>query len=111
MLALAQTWATLTALPVEPRVAPALAERMVDRVAEHLGVLELSHEDYRGAIRRCGDHGLRSGAVYDALHLVAGERWQADVVLTFNLHDFRRLAVEQGPRLAVPLDPPAIDSV
>ena len=109
--ALAETWATLTALPVEPRVAPPLAERMVDRLAEHLEVLELSQEDYRGAIQRCGDRGLRSGAVYDALHLVAGERWQADVVLTFNLQDFRRLAVEQGPRLTVPPDPPALDSV
>jgi hypothetical protein len=59
-------------------------------------------------MRRCSDRGLRSGAVYDALHLVAAERWGADLFLTFNTHDFTRMALAPGPRIAAPPDPPGL---
>ncbi|MCB9535994.1 MAG: PIN domain-containing protein [Myxococcales bacterium] len=106
--ALAETWATLTALPVEPRVAPTAAARVVERLEEHLEVLEISTAVYREAIRRCADRGHRSGALYDALHLVTAEHWRADVMLTFNTAHFTRLAREEGPRVLAPPDPPSV---
>jgi hypothetical protein len=36
--------------------------------------------------------GLRSGAIFDALHLVAAERAEVDALLTFNLKDFLRFS-------------------
>lgn len=109
--ALAETWATATALPVEPRIASGLVQRMIDRFRSRVEILELSWDDYRRAMLRCGDTGLRAGAVYDALHLVAAERWNAQVLLTFNTRDFVRLVAPEGPRIAMPPDPPDVETV
>lgn len=109
--ALAETWATATALPVEPPIGPGLVQRMIDRFRSRVEILDLSWEDYRQAMLRCGDRGLRSGAVYDALHLIAAERWEADVLLTFNLRDFVRLAIPEGPRIAMPPDPLDLEAI
>jgi predicted nucleic acid-binding protein len=106
--ALGETWATLTSLPIEPRVAPTAATRLVERVARYLTPLPLRWADYRTAMNRAGDRGQRSGALYDALHLVAAERWGADVFLTFNTRHFTRLTAENGPRIMAPPDPPGL---
>lgn len=53
--ALAETWATLTGLPVEPRIAPALAGRLLERLSAHVTVVDLSRDTYDRAIRRCSD--------------------------------------------------------
>lgn len=107
--ALAETWATLTAIPTEPRLAPVLVGRLLDRLRSRVEVVELWSKDYDQAFARCGEGSLRSGAVYDALHLVAAERWKADVFLTFNVRDFERLAVADGPRILAPPDPPGVE--
>lgn len=107
--ALAEAWATMTALPVQPPLSPALVDRVLERFRTHVEVLELSWEDYSAAMRRCSDRGLRSGPVYDALHLAAAERWEADLLLTFNVQDFTRLSVESSPRIVAPPDPPGVD--
>lgn len=66
-----------------------------------------SAESYLAATQRCASRGLKSGVVYDALHLVEAERAGADVFLTFNPSDFERLAVGLKPRIVVPPDPPS----
>ena len=68
----------------------------------------LGWEDYRSALRRCGELGFRSGAIYDALHLVAAGRHAADVLLTFDTRHFTPLVGEDGPRVVAPPDPPAL---
>ncbi|MGH7476761.1 MAG: type II toxin-antitoxin system VapC family toxin [Longimicrobiales bacterium] len=106
---LAETWATMTALPIQPAVPPALIDRVIERFRSHIELLELSWSDYTAAMRRCSDRGLRSGVIYDALHLAAAERWRADVFLSFNLADFARMSTESGPVIAAPPDPPGLD--
>jgi predicted nucleic acid-binding protein len=92
----------LTALPIEPRISPEQAQRLLHRLLPQLRVLPLSRSVYLDAIRRCSALGLRSGAVYDALHLVAAEKAGADVFLTFNLDDFTRLATTASPTIRAP---------
>ena len=104
--ALAETWAVLTRLPIDPAIAPPVATLAVARLAELLTVRELPHGAYRAAMSRCAERGLRSGAVFDALHLVCAEVSGADVLLTFNARDFERLALSSGPSIVVPPDPP-----
>ncbi len=106
--ALAETWATLTALPVEPRVPAATARTLLGRLREHVEVLELGEADYDAAMERCAASGLRSDAIYDALHLLAAERWGADRLLTFNTRDFVRLSAVGGPAILAPPDPPGV---
>jgi len=70
----------------------------------------LNLEDDR---RSCGSRSenrtraLKSGAVFDALHLIAAERARADALLTFNPNDFSRLAQGERPKIVVPSAPPA----
>jgi predicted nucleic acid-binding protein len=104
--AVAETWSVLTRLPLEPAISPALAEVAIERLLAKVPAVTVVAETYRAAIRRCSERGLRSGALFDALHLVSAERRGADVFVTFNRSDFDRLHVEGSPRLVVPPDPP-----
>ena len=106
--ALLELWSVLTRLPSVPPVAPALAEKMVDRLAAKIDVLPVSTPLYRRAIHRTAERSLRSGAVFDALHLLTAEHADARAVLTFNTQDFMRLAVSGGPRIVLPPDPPSV---
>lgn len=106
--AYAESWAVLTALPMEPRVTGQVAAAVLDRVGRAVRFVEPVAATYRAAVGRCSGRSLRSGAVYDAVHLVTAERESADVFLTFHVDDFTRLAEPDGPRALVPPDPPGI---
>lgn len=106
--AFAESWATLTAIAGEPRIDPGMATRVVERLARHVKPFALRWEDYRAALERCAEGHLRSGAVYDAVHLVGAARQGADVFLTFNTRHFSALAREGDPRIVAPPDPPAL---
>jgi len=104
--AAAETWSVLTRLPLEPAISPALAEVAIERLLAKIPGVPIAAETYRAAIRRCSERGLRSGALFDALHLLSAERRGVDAFVTFNRSDFERLAVDGSPRLVVPPDPP-----
>lgn len=106
--ALAETWATLSRLPLTPRVTPKQAAEMVARLHRIFRIVSLDAALYQDAIDRCAGRGLSSGAVFDALHLVAAEREAAERVLTFNARDFDRLTITSSPRIHVPPDPPSL---
>jgi hypothetical protein len=105
---LAETWATLTAIPVEPRIAPAAVERVIERLVRYIKPIALRWDDYKSAMQRCGERGLRSGTVYDALHYINAARQDADLFLTFNTRHFIPLAADDGPRIVAPPDPPGL---
>lgn len=99
---LAECYATLTALPLARRVLPEEARILIEtNFVERLTVLELGVDDYRGAVRRVAALGLRSGVVYDALHLVCAEQAGCERLVTFNVKDFERLK-PNGPKIMVP---------
>ena len=106
--ALAETWSVLTRLPIDPPIPPALASAAIERVAARLVVRSAGGDEYRAAMRRCSERSVRSGALFDALHLACAEASGADVLLTFNASDFERLSQEGPPRIVVPPDPPGI---
>jgi predicted nucleic acid-binding protein len=104
--AVAETWSVLTRVPLQPAISPALAEMAIERLLTSVEAVELDAETYRAAMRRCSERGLRSGAFFDALHLLSAERRGVDALVTFNRSDFERLTVDASPRLVVPPDPP-----
>ena len=90
--ALAECYATLTALPLRRRILPAEARRLVqETLLARLTAVPLTRDDYVDALRRVADAGLASGIVYDALHVRCAEKIPVDRILTSNLADFERL--------------------
>jgi predicted nucleic acid-binding protein len=96
----------LTRLPIDPAISPPLATVAVERLAALLTVIEVPRDIYWRAMQRCSAQGLRSGALFDAVHLVSAEASGAAAFVTFNPGDFTRLAIEGGPLVVVPPDPP-----
>ena len=90
--ALAECYATLTALPLRRRVLPAEARQLVEEsILGRLTAVPLTRDDYIAAVRRVSHGGFASGVVYDALHICCAERIPVDRILTSNLADFERL--------------------
>lgn len=90
--ALAETYATLTALPLPRRILPDEARKLIEtNVLSRLTVLELSWQDYENAIRRSAEVGLSSGIIYDALHLACAEKAGCQRLYTYNVAHFTRL--------------------
>ena len=93
--ALAETYATLTVLPLQRRISPDEARRLIeDTVIGRLTVVSLDFADYRAVLRQVADRGLSSGAIYDALHIHCARRERVDRILTYNLADFERFDLD-----------------
>jgi predicted nucleic acid-binding protein len=106
--AVAECWSVLTRLPLEPPISPAFAAVAIESLIKRVRPLEIGPSTYREAVRRCSERGLRSGALFDALHLVSAEEGHANAFVTFNPADFERLVVEASPLIVVPPDPPSV---
>ena len=90
--ALAECYATLTALPLRRRILPAEARQLVEEsLLARLTAVPLTGDDYVDALRRVAAGGFASGVVYDALHVCCAEKIPVDRILTRNLSDFERL--------------------
>ena len=105
--ALAESWSVLTRLPGTLRLDPATANLVLDRIADHFRLVEVSAAHYRTAMRRCAERALRSGALFDALHLAVAESETVDGFVTFNGVDFERLSKGNSPKILIPPDPPS----
>jgi predicted nucleic acid-binding protein len=105
--ALAELYSVLTKLP--NGLTPAEANVVASNIRRRVRVVVPTLGTYLAAIERCSSRSLRSGAVYDALHLIEAERAGASMLLTFNPDDFVRLAEGERLKIVVPPDPPSID--
>lgn len=90
--ALAECYASLTAMPLKQRIQPAEAHELIaENLIRRLTILETGQTVYSAAIRNVADLGFRSGMVYDALHLAAAEAASCERLYTFNMKHFLRL--------------------
>ena len=99
---LAESYSALTLMPVQPRIPPSLARRLLSEGTAHLRIVELTEADYRRTIQRVADLGFVGGLVYDALIACVAERLNVDGLVTFNVRHFRRVWPEGHDRLIVP---------
>ena len=89
---LAETYATLTALPLPRRIQSGEARLIVtESMQKKLNILPLAARVYERAMARVADRGLTSGVIYDALHLQCAEAAGCRRLHTYNLRDFQRL--------------------
>jgi len=91
--ALAELFATLTALPLKPRLLPHDVERLIEiSILPHFEVISLAAADYHAAISMTVTQNRSSGAIYDALHIIGARNAHCKKLLTLNLKHFRGLA-------------------
>jgi predicted nucleic acid-binding protein len=90
---LAELFATLTALPLKPRLLPADVQRIIGQsILGYFVLIPLGADHYRDAIQLTVSRNLASGAIYDALHLVGALSAGCTTLYTLNLRHFRALA-------------------
>jgi predicted nucleic acid-binding protein len=89
---LAELYAVLTTLSVNPRIGPHVAQRLINKDIEDTArIISLSSADYASVVRQMSDLGLTGGCIYDALIAKAAEKSEADRLLTFNVDDFKKV--------------------
>jgi len=90
---IAEVYAALTRLPVQPRIHPVEAVRIItDNILRHFEAVAIRKKDYIEALRAVGNGGWRGAKIYDGLLMGCAARCSADRIYTFNLADFRLLA-------------------
>lgn len=87
-----ETFSTLTGGRLGVRVDADLAARLItETVLPRVQVVELPVPDLMDALLRARKLGVRGGAVYDYMHLVAAKKVGANCLFTINLADFDQL--------------------
>jgi len=90
---IAEVYAALTRLPVQPRIHPVEAARIItDNILAHFEVVSLNKEDYLQALNVMASGGWIGAKIYDALLVLCAERCAIERIYTFNLGDFKQLA-------------------
>jgi predicted nucleic acid-binding protein len=100
--ALAELYATMTALPVREAIQPEQALLFVQQVRDRLTLVSLDEGEYFAAIYRAAERGFASGRIYDALILECASKFKADAVYTWNLKHFRSIAPELALKIQTP---------
>jgi predicted nucleic acid-binding protein len=90
---IAEIYASLTRLPIQPRIQPDQAARIMhDNILPYFRAVPLEQGDYLRALDTVGTGGFSGGRIYDALLLHCAARCKVKRIYTFNLRDFRTLA-------------------
>jgi predicted nucleic acid-binding protein len=89
---LAETFAVLSALPINPRISAEKALFLIEmEILPYFTIVPLSIENYRQAMVDIARVGRSGGAIYDALILQAARSINASRLYTFNDKHFRPL--------------------
>jgi predicted nucleic acid-binding protein len=100
---LAELYAVLTTLPVSPRISPDIAWSMLhENILGTAEISALSPTDYKAAIRDMKEGGFSGGIIYDALICSSAIKAHAEIILTLNGSDFRRLPATKGLKVIEP---------
>jgi len=90
---IAEVYATLTRMPVVPRIHPLEAARMIrDNILQNFESVALAKRDYLEALEMVSNSGWPGARIYDALLLRCAQKTPAQRIYTFNLKDFKQLA-------------------
>jgi predicted nucleic acid-binding protein len=100
---LAETYAILTTLPLQPRIPPTVARDLIARnILDTFEVVSLSDQDYASVVDHLSELGIVGGTTYDALILHAASKANVDQVVTLNEKDFRRVYPSLAAKIVSP---------
>jgi predicted nucleic acid-binding protein len=98
--ALAEVFSTLTGVAHGLRIGADLAQQLLrESVLPFVKTVTLTERDVMAALGEAQSRGVRGGAVYDDLHLVAARKARVDALVTLDLPHFRALVRQGDPRV------------
>lgn len=78
------------------------AELIKTNIAERFSIVTLSKEDYLKTLTTAHANGVRGGAIFDALILMAARKVKADRIFTLCPADFRVFAPDLADKVQTP---------
>jgi predicted nucleic acid-binding protein len=101
--AIFETFSTLTGGRLGVKADADLAVKLLNEtILPRVQVVELGTVELMAALQQARQRGVRGGAVYDFMHLVAARKAGADILYTINFSDFQRLRREGDPEVRCP---------
>lgn len=101
---LGEVYATLTGLPLRPRITGPEGTRVIDQIRERLTLITLTEQEYVYAIGQASSLAVVGAAAYDALIAHCALKSGAETLLTWNVRDFTRLGSAIARLLKTPLE-------
>ncbi|MBI5191829.1 MAG: PIN domain-containing protein [Nitrospirae bacterium] len=93
---LAEVYAVLSSMPVQPRISPDAAWQLIKKnLIGTFEIVSLSKSDYISVIQKVSGDQLSGGIIYDALIAQSAIKAGADQLITLNVADFKRVASEK----------------
>ena len=93
---LGEVYATLTGLPVRPRITGPEGMGIIRQITERLTIVALGEREYLAVLESAASGAIVGAALYNALIAHCALKAGAEVLLTWNVRDFTRL----GPAVA-----------
>lgn len=101
--ALAETFSILTGGRQGRRVPADVACTLIgESIVPFVRTVALTGRELTAALAECSSRGVRGGAVYDLLHLIAARKAGVERLVTLNLRDFQALARSGDPQVGAP---------
>ena len=101
--ALSEVFSTLTGGRLGFRVPASQAAAILkDQIAPRLKIISLTPKDLLNAYAEAESKGIRGGAIYDYLHLVAARKAGVERLCTLNLGDFQAFHRPDDPDIVAP---------
>ena len=101
---LGEVHATLTGLPLRPRITGPEGMGIVKQIRERLTLITLSEQEYVSALELASSATIVGAAAYDALIDHCPLKAGADILLTWNVRDFTRLGSAFAQLVRTPLE-------
>lgn len=101
--ALNESFSILTGGRLGFRIDADTAAKLIrDRISGKLKIIILDGEEILDSLAEAKRHGVRGGAIYDFMHLVAARKAEVDEIVTLNINDFTALVREGDPEVKLP---------
>lgn len=101
---LGEVYATLTGLPLRPRIPGPEGISIVKQIRERLTLITLSEQEYVSTLELASSGAIVGAAAYDALIAQCALKAGADILLTWNVRDFTRLGSAVAQLVKTPLE-------
>jgi hypothetical protein len=101
--AILETFSTLTGGRLGVRADADLAAQLLNEtILPRVQVIELNTSELLAALQQAKRRGVRGGAIYDFMHLVAARKAGVEKLYSLNVRDFQHLSIDGDPEVRCP---------